>query len=74
MKITAKRLKEIRLKLGLSQNDLAIKSETTQATISRAESNSNSLTIQTLYKICKALDCTSDYLIGLIDTPKKIDN
>ena len=74
MDITAKRLRELRLKLGLSQSELSRVSGTDQASISKAESNQNGLNIKNLYKICKALDCTSDYLIGLIDTPKKIDN
>ena len=74
MNITSKRLKEIRLKLGLSQDDLSIKSSVNQSIISKAEADVNKLSIANLYKICKALDCTSDYLIGLIDTPKKIDN
>ena len=74
MEITAKRIKIIRERLKLSQSELARLSGVDQSCISRAESNENRLSLENLYKICKALDTTSDYLIGLIDDPEKINN
>lgn len=50
------RIKEIRLRRKMSQNDLAIECDFEKASMSRIESGQANPTIRTLYKICKALD------------------
>lgn len=50
------RIKEIRLRRNMSQNDLAIECDFEKASMSRIESGQANPTVRTLYKICKALD------------------
>ena len=51
-------IKDRRQQLGLLQSELAEKSHTTQAQISRAESNKNNISVDLLSRIAKALNCT----------------
>jgi putative transcriptional regulator len=50
------RIKEIRVRKNMSQNDLAIECDFEKASMSRIESGQANPTVRTLYKICKALD------------------
>jgi transcriptional regulator with XRE-family HTH domain len=50
------RIKAIRLKKNLTQNQLAIECNFEKASMSRIESGQSNPTIRTLYKICAALD------------------
>src|ERR1700744_3074914 len=50
------RIKAIRTKKNLTQNELAIKCDFEKASMSRIESGQSNPTIQTLYKICTSLD------------------
>jgi len=50
------RIREIRMKKNMSQNDLAIECEFEKASMSRIESGQANPTVRTLYKICKALN------------------
>lgn len=77
------RIKAIRLSKGLSTEKLASLTGVNQSTISRIESNERSTSVETLLKICKALDVTvselfeSDEslppdLLDLIKTARKL--
>ncbi len=50
------RIREIRVKKNMSQNDLAIECDFEKASMSRIESGQANPTVRTLYKICKALN------------------
>ena len=52
------RIKEIRLKKSMSQNDLAMECNFEKASMSRIESGQTNPTVRTLSKICNALDIT----------------
>jgi transcriptional regulator with XRE-family HTH domain len=47
-----------RQQLGLLQSELAKKSQTNQAQISRVESDKNNISVDLLIRIAKALNCT----------------
>ena len=50
------RIKELRLKKGISQKDLAMECNFEKASMSRIESGKTNITLLTLYKIMNALD------------------
>ena len=50
------RIRNIRMKKKMTQNDLAIECEFEKASMSRLESGRSNPTIRTLQKVCKALD------------------
>lgn len=64
------RLKEIREQKKLSQNELSKRSNISQAQISRYE-KSQQMTEESIVKVCKALEISADYLLGLIETEEK---
>jgi transcriptional regulator with XRE-family HTH domain len=51
-----KRIKELRLKKQMTQNDLAINCNFEKASLSRIEAGKSNVTIRTLYRISLALD------------------
>ena len=53
-----KRIKELRMEKGLSQEDLALKSNLDRTYITYVENAKKNVTIETLYKITQALDVT----------------
>lgn len=63
----SKRLKKLRIKKGLSQKALAEKIKIHQSTICDYEKNVIIPKIDVIIKLCKVLDCSSDYLLGLED-------
>jgi transcriptional regulator with XRE-family HTH domain len=50
------RIRDIRMKKKMTQNELAIQCEFEKASMSRLESGHSNPTIRTLHKVCKALD------------------
>ena len=66
--ITADRIKRRRLLLGLSQNDLGREIGRDQRQISKYERGVNVPSGDILMKLARALDTTSDYLLGLSDS------
>jgi transcriptional regulator with XRE-family HTH domain len=52
------RIRAIRAKKDMTQNELAIECDFEKASMSRIESGQANPTIRTLYKICKALNIT----------------
>ncbi len=63
----AKRLKEIREEKGVTQLQLANYMNTKQQTVSKWEKELLEPAYDSLIKLCKFFDCTSDYLLGLTD-------
>lgn len=64
------RLKEVREKKNISQSELSRKSDVSQQQISRYEKGLR-MTEDSIVKVCKALEVSADYLLGLIDTEEK---
>ncbi len=65
------RLKEIREKNGLSQNELAKKSGVGQNMISKYEAGTHQIGEENMIRLIKALNTNADYFLGLIDESKK---
>jgi transcriptional regulator with XRE-family HTH domain len=63
------RLKELRVKAGLSLNELAARSGVSRAMIGRIERAKSSATAALLAKLCAALDVTLSAVVGLSDRP-----
>ncbi|HTO61892.1 MAG TPA: XRE family transcriptional regulator [Bradyrhizobium sp.] len=63
------RVKQLRVKAGLSLNELAARSGVSRAMIGRIERADSSATAALLGKLCAALDVTLSSIIGLADRP-----
>jgi len=61
-------IRTVRQKLGLSQEALAEKSGLHRTYISLLERNKKSPTIETLFRICKALGVSAASLINKVET------
>jgi transcriptional regulator with XRE-family HTH domain len=64
------RLKEIRSEKGISQEELAYRSELTLSQIARIETLKTNPTISTLFKIIRTLEIKPSYLFNF-DLPKR---
>jgi transcriptional regulator with XRE-family HTH domain len=69
--IFADRLIEIRSGKNLMAKDVADAIGVTKAAISMIESGRNSVSVELLEKLCRCLDCSADYLLGLSDDPER---
>ena len=63
----SQRIKTRRIQLNMRQQDLARKTELTQAQISKYERGENNPSVRMLFKLAKALHTSPDYLMGLTD-------
>lgn len=63
------RLRARRKELGLTQLQLAYQANTQPVSISQYENGEQEPHADTLVALSDALDCSTDYLIGKIDTP-----
>ena len=66
-----KRIKELRIERGYTQQELAEILHTSQKTISKYELDSTDLSTIMIERICKFFDISSDYLLGISDLPKE---
>ena len=62
------RLKTIRLRKNLNQNQLAKKLDITRSSVSCYERGGIYPSLETLIKICKLFDVSADFLLGLSET------
>lgn len=62
-----KRLKEARKAKGLTQTELAEILEISQTSYQRMETGQHDMKMSNILKICKILDISADWLIGLSD-------
>ena len=69
LQLLAKRLKEIRAEKGISQEELAYRSELTLSQIARIETLKTNPTISTLFKIIRTLEISPADLFNF-DLPK----
>lgn len=65
------KLEKIRKTRGISQQEIAEIINSSQAKVSRIEKNINRLDSDEIVKLCNALNCSADYLLGLIDIEEK---
>lgn len=68
-----KRLKELRIAKGLQQIGLAMKLNTSQATISAYELGTRVPDVKILVQMAEFFDVSIDYLVGYSDIKKPID-
>ncbi|QVK17344.1 helix-turn-helix transcriptional regulator [Mycoplasmatota bacterium] len=61
------RLKQIRKKLNLKQEDIAKIINLKRNNISRIENGIQTLNNEQIVEICKTLKISADYLLGLVD-------
>lgn len=66
------RMKDLREDRDLSQEDIAKVLQTTQEQISKYETGRQMMGIDKYIKLAKYYNVTLDYLVGLIDTPRKL--
>lgn len=59
-----KRLKELRIKRGMSQQDLGVKIDVTKVSICGYESGARIPSLENLLKLAEVLETTTDYLLG----------
>ena len=64
------RLKCLRKERSLNQEDVAKILGITKQAYGRYENGTRKLSIDDLVKLCKFYDVSSDYIIGIVDTPK----
>lgn len=58
------RIKELRIKNGWLQSELAARLNTGKNTVSRYETEQRQLDPETILKLCEIFDVTADYLLG----------
>ena len=66
------RMKDLREDRDLSQEDIAKVLQTTQEQISKYETGRQMMGIDKYIKLAKYYNVTLVYLVGLIDTPRKL--
>ena len=68
--VLGERLRRRRKERQMSQQELAALMQIPQGWISELENGKRPhVEADTIYRFCRALDCTTDYLVGLSDTP-----
>lgn len=67
--IFSKRLKELRIKKGITQKDLAERVNASPKSMSAYENSGRIPELDVLINIATELDCTLDYLFGISNTP-----
>ncbi len=58
------RIKDLRIKNGWRQEDLAARLHTRQQTVGNYETGYRSLDVDTIHKLCDIFGCSADYLLG----------
>lgn len=61
------RIKESRQEKGLTQSRLAELLSTTQSTVGKYEREELQPNVETIVKLCRILEISADYLVGLED-------
>lgn len=69
----SKRMKLLRVKYGMKQKELALILNCTNATVSGYENSRNEPDLDTLIKIARFYNVSTDYLLGLTDLPDPVD-
>ena len=64
------RIKNLRLKKGMLQKDLAEALKCTAVSVSRYETGERDPDVNTINRLCDIFGCTADYLLGRSDRPE----
>ena len=67
------KLKEIRKKEKLTQEEFIKKLNCNRSTLSKYENNKNTITLDFMFYFCKKYNISADYLLGKTDTPKYLN-
>ncbi len=67
------RLKDIREDYDLTQTDIATLLETTRQQVSKWETGTQMMGVDKYIILAKHYNVSVDYLLGLIDTPRKLN-
>ena len=62
------RIKELRLRNGWRQEDLAQKLNTKRQTVARYETGERGLDVETILRLCEIFGCSADHLLGRSST------
>lgn len=65
------RIRERRIQLNISQEDLALQIGSSQRQVSKYETGKNNPTSDVLDALANALSTTTDYLLGRTDNPER---
>lgn len=71
--LMAKRLKELRKEINMTQKQLSKVLSIGQSTLAEYERRTYIISTYTLYSLCINYKISADYLLGTIDFPKYID-
>jgi transcriptional regulator with XRE-family HTH domain len=72
VEVFGERLRTRRRERGLTQNALAQQMGVAQGWLSELENaRQGAVQADTVYRLCVALNCSADYLLGLADTPSR---
>jgi transcriptional regulator with XRE-family HTH domain len=63
------RLRQLRRAMNLSQKELARQAGVSQPYIAELEQGVKKPSVEVLQKLCDALGCSADFLLGLAETP-----
>lgn len=69
MPFKGERLRSRRIELGLTQDELADRLNTTQNRVWLFEAGKSEPSADMLVRLAKVLDVSTDYLLGLVDAP-----
>ena len=58
------KIRELRIKNGWRQEDLAVRMNTKRQTIGHYETGERGLDVETINRLCDIFGCTADYLLG----------
>lgn len=66
------RIRDLRLKNGWRQEDLAVLLHTKQQTVARYEAEKLGIDADTICRLCEIFGCTADYLLGRSSSPAPV--
>lgn len=67
------RIRDIRLKSGETQQQIASLLETSQQAYLKYEKGVNEIPVWRIIKLCRHYNLSADYLLGLTDEPRPLD-
>ena len=68
------RIREVRKERGLTQEKVARRMNMTQTQYSRYERGENEIKVNVLVDLCQALDISADYLLGLTEHKRSLED
>ena len=63
------RIRDLRVKNGMKQAELADLLNTKPQTVSRYEKEERGLDVDTIFRLCEIFGCSADYLLGRSELP-----